>query len=251
MCLIGLIYKRHPSFPVILVANRDEFYARPTLAAGLWEHAPTILGGRDLQAGGTWLGINAAGRFAAITNYREPHAIKSKAPSRGEIAGEYLSFLGKTEQYLDLIEPKADAYNGFNCLAGDVDNLYYFSNRGKNFSQKLSPGLYGLSNHLLETPWPKVIRLKSRLETWLQQYAAPDAQLFDILKDKAMAPQAILPSTGVSLEWERILSAMFIESPHYGTRLSTILAISATGWVSFWEQSYVPPTAINSFHFQI
>jgi uncharacterized protein with NRDE domain len=238
MCLILLAWQAHPDYPLVVAANRDEYYSRRTAAADFWNDAPDVLAGRDLEAGGTWLGVTRSGRFAALTNYRDPARNKTGAPSRGELVHRFLSDGQTAENYLSELESCAHRYNGFNLVFGDLDGLWCFSNCGEG-EQALAPGVYGLSNHLLDTPWPKVARGKSALNGALR--ALPDeAQLFTLLRDDSIAPDEALPRTGVSLEWERLLSAAFIHSPQYGTRSATVLLRDRSGRVRFIEQGFRP-----------
>lgn len=238
MCLILLAWQAHPDYPLVVAANRDEYYSRRTAAADFWNDAPDVLAGRDLEAGGTWLGVTRSGRFAALTNYRDPARNKTGAPSRGELARRFLADGQTAENYLSELESCAHRYNGFNLVFGDLDGLWCFSNCGEG-EQALAPGVYGLSNHLLDTPWPKVARGKSALNGALQ--ALPDeALLFALLRDDSIAPDEALPRTGVSLEWERLLSAAFIHSPQYGTRSATVLLRDRSGRVRFIEQGFRP-----------
>ncbi|PKN38768.1 MAG: hypothetical protein CVU62_00785 [Deltaproteobacteria bacterium HGW-Deltaproteobacteria-2] len=237
MCLILFAYKVHPSYRLILAANRDEFYERPSLPADFWEDQHNVLAGRDLKEGGTWLGITKEGKFAAITNYRDPSAFKSNAPSRGRLVSRYLIGKQNAAGYLEDVSSQADKYNGFNLLIGDDNDLFVFSSNGEK--QKLNPGIYGLSNHNLNTPWPKVSRGKRLLKSTLDQKRSElKKTLFTVLADRHIPPDSKLPSTGVGLEWERILSSMFITSPDYGTRSSTILLIGKNRRVRFVEKVF-------------
>jgi uncharacterized protein with NRDE domain len=237
MCLIIFAYNVHPSYRLILAANRDEFYERSSASADFWEDQPQVLAGRDLKEGGTWLGINKKGKFAAITNYRDPSAFKSNALSRGGIVSRYISGKQNASNYLESIFPQADKYNGFNLIMGEGNDLFVFSNRGEK--QKLKPGIYGLSNHLLNTPWPKVSRGKRLLKAALGKKGDElEEALFALLADRHIPPDNKLPATGISLEWERVLSSIFISSPVYGTRSSTILLIGKNSRVKFVEKVF-------------
>lgn len=238
MCLILLAWQAHPDYPLVVAANRDEYFSRRTAAADFWSDAPDVLAGRDLEAGGTWLGVTRSGRFAALTNYRDPARNKTGAPTRGGLVSRFLEDGQPAENYLSELESSADRYNGFNLVFGDLDGLWCFSNCGEG-EQALVPGVYGLSNHLLDTPWPKVARGKSALNSALQ--ALPnEAPLFALLRDDSIAPDEALPRTGVSLEWERLLSAAFVRSPQYGTRSATVLLRDRSGRVRFIEQGFLP-----------
>lgn len=252
MCLILFAWQAHPDYPLVVAANRDEFFARPTAAADFRADAPDVLAGRDLQAGGTWLGVARDGRFAALTNYRDPSHNKTDAPSRGELVSRFLSGGQTPRRYLADLENGAESYNGFNLLCGDLAELGWFSNRGAG-GRMLAPGVYGLSNHLLDTPWPKVARGKAALSAALP--ALPDeAPLFALLRDERAAPDDALPRTGLSPEWERRLSAAFIRAPGYGTRSATVLLIDKTGKARFTEQTFLPdavPGERREFEFAV
>lgn len=238
MCLILFAYEAHPSYRLILAANRDEFYERPTGPAAFWPDAPGLLAGRDLRHGGTWLGVTRAGRFAALTNYRDPSAKLDGARSRGGLVTDFLKNRQPPAHYAREVAATAAAYDGFNLLAGDAQTLYYFSNRG-GAPSKLAPGVYGLSNHLLDTPWPKVARGKRALGEVIGtgDALAPEA-VIEILFDRVRAADAELPDTGVGVEVERVLSPLFIASPGYGTRSSTVVLIDREGKLTFVERSF-------------
>ena len=239
MCLILFAYDIHPRYRLVLAANRDEFYERPAAPLHFWEDHPQILAGRDLKQMGTWLGVTRKGRLAAITNFRDPKGIKPVAPSRGDLVADFLKGDRGPVDYVQEIGAGADAYNGFNLLIGDRDGLYYASNRGVGF-RSLEPGIYGLSNHLLDTPWPKVKSGVSCLESLVK---AEDAALFsgleELLQNQETPPDDQLPDTGVGLMWERMLASIFISSLTYGTRCSSLLTIARTGQIRFKEMSWV------------
>lgn len=239
MCLILFAYRVHPRYELVLAANRDEFYARPTAPLGFWDDVPDLLAGRDLKEGGTWLGITRRGRFAAITNYRDPSRFRPDAPSRGTLVSDYLSGTESAQEYLARIASRGADYNGFNLLLGGISGLFYYSNQGGGSPRALTPGLYGLSNHLLNTPWPKVDRGRQGLAALLEDGAelTPEA-LLALLTDRARPADADLPNTGVTLEWERVLSPLFIESPDYGTRSSTALLVEKGGIVQVAEKTW-------------
>ncbi|MFZ5510879.1 MAG: NRDE family protein [Pseudomonadota bacterium] len=239
MCLILLAWRVHPDYPLVVAANRDEFFTRPTAPAGFWSDASEVFAGRDLEAGGTWLGATRGGRFAALTNYRDPARNRNGAPSRGELVSAFLRGNATPADYIARLQPRSGAYNGFNLLAGDGHDMHYFSNVAEESGHigPLAPNVYGLSNHLLDTPWPKVARGKSALTAALD--ALPDAEpLFELLRDDCQAADEELPRTGVSLEWERLLSAAFIRSPAYGTRSSTVVLRDTAGNTTFIEQTW-------------
>lgn len=223
MCLILFAYKVHPKYKLMVAANRDEFYQRPTAPVHYWEDVPEILAGRDLEKMGTWMGITKLGRFAALTNYRDPKEVTEGKHSRGELVADALQYNGDMREYMQSLVHNKDLYPGYNLLAGDGDELYYYSNVGQELI-KVAPGIYGVSNHLLNTEWPKVQAGKEGLAAILnseqEDYVEP---LLTLLQKADQAPDDKLPQTGVSLEWERMLSPMFIKSGDYGTRSSTVL----------------------------
>ena len=241
MCTILFSWKSSPDHPLILIANRDEFYERKTKNAHWWDDHPDVLGGRDLQAGGTWMGINRNGRFAAITNYRK-FPLETYSTSRGDLVKNFLIKNDSADDFMNFLIENGQQYDGFNLLFGNPDKLFYFSNRGPE--AELKPSLYGLSNHLLDTPWPKVERGKELFHSTLKN--SPDNEsFFKILKDNQHVEDHLLPETGVGLEKERMLSPIYIESDNYGTRLSTVLTIDKKGNVDFHERSYVPQNEVR------
>lgn len=241
MCLIVFSYKQHPQYPLIFAANRDEYYERPSQAAHFWENYPNILAGKDLKAGGTWMGINKEGEFSAITNYRDPNIEKENPPSRGKLVLDFLQTDENAQNYLSELQSHADQYMGFNLLAGSLDQLGYYSNQQDNILF-LDSGLFGLSNHLLETSWPKVRRAKKKLHHIIQDKDITPEPLFDLLTDDHEAPDEELPDTGIPKEIEKKVSPIFIKSEGYGTRCSTILLIDHLGKVTFAERRYKPQT---------
>lgn len=247
MCTILLSWNSNPRYKLIVAANRDEFHQRETKAAHWWEDHPTILGGRDMKAGGTWMGINRQGRFAALTNFRK-FPPESFSTSRGEVVSTFLKGDLRPDEFLSHLHETGSNFDGFNILFGDRDSLFYFSNRGP--SGELKPGIYGLSNHLLDTPWPKVSRGKEAF-SGIVSGAVPDKEkIFSLLADRQRAEDHLLPDTGIGLERERILSSIFIESPGYGTRLSTVLMKDYSGNVDFEERSFIPEDR-RSFTFPV
>jgi uncharacterized protein with NRDE domain len=235
MCLILVAWQAHPDYPLVVAANRDEFHRRRTASADFWRDCPQVLAGRDLEAGGTWLGIGRNGRFAALTNFRDPASHRPDAPSRGKLVSDFLMGSCGINAYLDALQPTE--YNGFNLLLGDGKRLVAFSNISLQ-RHELAPGVYGLSNALLDTPWPKVGAGKTALHAALA--ALPDeTDLFHLLRDDTTHPDDTLPATGVSRDWERLLSAAFIRSPDYGTRCSTVLKVGADRTANFDEQSWL------------
>lgn len=247
MCLIFIGLKNHPKYKLIVAANRDEFYDRPTASATFWEDHPHILAGRDLEAKGTWLGMTRGGRICMVTNFRDPKNIHAHAPSRGKLVADFLLDKVTGEKYLEKLAPHAKKYNGFSLIAGTVDSLYYFSNY-KDGIILLNSGLFGLSNHLLETPWPKVEKGKSRIQELLKPSVVQVEALYEVLSDEAISSDDHLPDTGVGLERERALSAAFIKSPGYGTRSSTVVMVDYNDNVSFHERVFNPENSRFSYH---
>jgi uncharacterized protein with NRDE domain len=240
MCLILIAHRANPRYALVVAANRDEFFARPTSPADYWPDAPQILGGRDLEKGGTWLGVATDGRWAAVTNFRDGVSPDPASRSRGELVAAYLRGSAEAKEYVESIESHAGEYNGFNLLAGDGDGAHYLSNRG-DASMMLAPGVYGLSNHFLDSLWPKVERGKFALRAALVSASEPDKlieMLLAALSDRSIAEESALPNTGVSKNWEKALSAAFIGAPGYGTRASTVLLIDHEGEVHLRERSF-------------
>jgi len=238
MCLLFLSLNNHPLYKFVLAANRDEFYERPTEEASFWEESPGLLAGRDLQAGGTWLGITRQGRIAAITNYRDPTSINPAAPSRGMLVSNFLLGEANPSEYLKTLVEGGHRFNGFNLIFGKVDNLYWYCNRGGS-PKRLEQGNYALSNDLLDTPWPKVQRIKKGMQDILQKNEEIQIEeVFSVLKDRHIADDSSLPNTKVGLEKERMLSPIFITSPDYGTRSSTVILINHAGDVVFQERTF-------------
>lgn len=283
MCLIVLAWQVHPDYPLLVAANRDEFFARPSAAAAFWDDAPTVFAGRDLQAGGSWLGItrprliDAAGKpspmsglsatgnpgaghacvvqqaawhqgFAALTNFREPTPAPVAAPSRGGLVAGFLrdcaaAHLPDLAGCLERTASRAGDYGGFNLLVGDGQRLGYYSNRG-GAPRWLAPGIYGISNHLLDTPWPKLAVAKTAFAAALPGLPSLEP-LFALLRDEEIVADEHLPDTGVSHEWERRLSAIFVRSPAYGTRASTVIVVARDGTTRFVERSFGPGAELS------
>ena len=242
VCLIVFAWRQHPGMPLILAANRDEFYARPALPAAFWDDRPAVLAGRDLEAGGTWLGISRSGRFAAITNVRDPEAGERRAPrSRGELPADFLAGSMDPGEYLDGVASRAGDYLGFNLLVGDGCSLWYLHGANDAAPLALEPGVFGLSNAALDVPWPKVQLAKQRLRQLLAQPEdAPPAhaQLRACTADRALATQDALSGHGLEMEMARRLSAQFIITPTYGTRCATTLLMDDTSRWDFEEQRF-------------
>jgi len=228
MCLIVFAWKLIPQCPLVLAANRDEFFSRPAQSAGWWSDQPNVFAGRDLEGGGTWLGVNRQGRFAALTNIRNGYEPSREKKSRGELVSNFLSQDVSAHEYVEHARATGAHYNGFNLIVGDDSAMYWVSNSGEGESQAIAPGIYGLSNGALDTPWPKVVRAKAQFASLLCQ-GAPDDAYFEMLSDTTRAADSRLPDTGVSLELERMLSPICIESEHYGTRASSIVRLHAGG----------------------
>lgn len=249
MCLIVFAVDAHPAYPIVLGANRDEFYGRPTEAAKWWKDAPGVLAGRDLRGNGTWLGVTRSGRWAAVTNYRDGILDRTGAPSRGELVKDFLAGSATPEDYLAYLSTRADRYNGFNLLVAEGSVVWWLTNRwtpgaggataaGATRWERVASGVHGLSNHLLDTPWPKVERGKASLQELLQADDPRPDSMLDALIDRTLAADHDLPETGIPLELERALSSSFIVTPDYGTRSSTALSIDTAGVVRFSERSF-------------
>ncbi len=238
MCLLLFSYLNHPKYRLVLAANRDEFYNRPTAPLGIWQDCPEVVAGRDLEQMGTWMGVTATGRFAAITNFRAPHLLRSNAPSRGHLVSDYLAGDIPPEDYLKQLLPVADQYNGFNIIVGNSVQLYYFSNHEGSI-RRIETGIHGLSNHLLNKPWFKVERGKEGLARILQECEdPPDTSLLTLLQDQTAAQDDCLPDSGVGHAWEKVLSPIFIASPEYGTRSSSVLKIDLKGRIRISEYTW-------------
>lgn len=256
MCLILLAYRQHLHCPLVLAANRDEFHARATAAATYWPEAPHILGGKDLEAGGTWLAVDNTGRFAAVTNYRDPTLYRSGKISRGLLVSHFLLNTLSAEEYLAQLRTRREHYNGYNLIVGDHTGLWYYCNRVDQL-EKLAPGYYGISNQVLDTPWPKVVRGKQELTAALTRDSTLEPEnILTLLQDHSHPPDDILPDTGIGLAWERLLASIFIVSAAYGTRASTVLLVDRENTMTFVEQSFTPEgevagTIRKDFHIPI
>jgi uncharacterized protein with NRDE domain len=250
MCLILVSWRNAVNFPCVIAANRDEFHIRPALPAQWWPDHPHILGGRDLTAGGTWLGITRSGRFAALTNFRQTGGRRADAPSRGALVSTFLQSDDNVDAMLNYLRDVSARYSGFNMLFSDGESLGVYESTTGN-GRVLGSGVYGLSNHLLDTPWPKVVNAKSRLSHALLELPDTTAAL-QLLRDEETAPDHLLPRIGVSLEWERLLSSAFIKSKDYGTRCSTLVRVARDRTVCFDEWTWDASgreTAHGSFQF--
>lgn len=237
MCLIFLSINDHPKYKLIIAANRDEFYSRKTAAADYWNDHPEIVGGRDLEAMGTWMAMTKSGKIGMVTNYRDLKNLNPNAPTRGLLVSDYLLNGYRSEEYLKEIHLKADQYNGFNLLVGELGDLYYYSNYQSKIL-KLKAGTHGLSNALLDTPWPKVKKGKEKFASVIGKDMIEADRLFQILQDEEIAPDDELPNTGLDLNRERALSAMFIKTPNYGSRSSTVVLVDHNNLVSYSERVF-------------
>jgi uncharacterized protein with NRDE domain len=246
MCLIVIAWRARGDLPLVVAANRDEWRERPTEPAHWWrgrgtsrqEGIPVMFAGRDLRAGGTWMGITDGGRFAAVTNYRDPSDKRSTARSRGTLVTEYLAHDQSPHEFVGRLALRASEYNGFNLILGDADCLVFFGSREGNV-REIPPGVHGLSNRLLNEPWPKVVRGREAMQKSVRD-PDPVPALFEMLSDSRGASDDELPDTGVGLEWERRLAAPLITGADYGTRASTVLTLSSAREVYFEERSRAP-----------
>lgn len=239
MCLITFAYNSHPKYSLIFAGNRDEFYSRPTRKAQFWtnEGHPEILAGKDLEAGGTWLGVHKDGRWAALTNYRDPSVQKEDPPSRGNLVLDYLKSNYSAINYLQELSETADDYNGFNLLLWDAKDFLHYSNQSKHLTN-IHRGIHGLSNALLDTTWPKVETANEELEAIIQQENIDKEDLFRLLKNQEKAEDEELPVTGIPKELEKAVSSVFIKTEKYGTRCSTVLLIDKQGNIDFTERTF-------------
>ena len=240
MCLLVLAWAAHPRYPLVVAANRDEYQERPAAPLGKWPQPPGILAGRDLRANGTWLAFDPARRFGVVTNFRELQRPEHTAPSRGSLIPQYLAGVAGPGEFFRRLEASAEDYSGFNLLLADRESLCYGSNRAQPFARQLPPGIYGLSNELLDTPWPKLTRVKLRFRQWLEDPAASADGLFALLADRTQAADggAQLPMGGLPRDWDRILSAPFVLHPAYGTRCSTVALLDAGGGLYLAERRF-------------
>ncbi|HKL26814.1 MAG TPA: NRDE family protein [Desulfuromonadales bacterium] len=243
MCLILIAHRVHPDWPLVVLGNRDEFYDRPTSQLAPWPEAAEVLAGRDLLAGGTWMGARRDGRWAAVTNYREPDPAGHATRSRGWLVRDYLLGDRSIPEFLQGLDSRQEEYAGFNLLLGDRRSIWHCSNRAPDL-QQLEPGLYGLSNGRFDAPWPKVCKGKQKLAGLLaaRDWTIEDA--FTLMADRERAPHQELPETGVPAEWEHALSAMFILAPRYGTRSTSLLTLDDQGRRLFAERHYTQPPDI-------
>ncbi|RDV27355.1 NRDE family protein [Alteromonas aestuariivivens] len=240
MCILFIAYRQRADFPLIIAANRDEFHQRATAPSQFWPENPDLLAGRDLKAGGTWMGVTRNGFISALTNIREPLRQNDKARSRGEVCAGYLhNPLPHHQQLSQLVSQRAE-FNGYNFLFGHWSKPGVYNNRYNQY-QSLAPGIHGLSNAQLNSPWPKVTKGMQALSQYCQQQRAIQCEdLFELLRNDELAEDEFLPDTGVGYEWEKALSAIFIRSPQYGTRSSTLLLINSTG-LAYWQERTFNP----------
>jgi len=237
MCILFIAVDQHKDYPLIIAANRDEFHQRQTEFGHWWDTTPPILAGKDLVAGGTWMGITHNGKLSALTNIRDPEKNRDQAISRGELVVNYLTGNENEQDYLAALQRTRQHYNGYNLLFGNWNNLYVYNNH-LNQSQYLKAGVYGLSNASLNSPWPKTTKGMTALSAYCQsQHAINDEALFSILRDDVKAADNELPQTGVPYHWEKLLSSAFIVTPEYGTRTSTVLMIDNNHRVT-WKERY-------------
>lgn len=238
MCLNVFSFNDHPKYKLIIAANRDEFYARKTAVAAYWKNDPNLLAGKDLEQGGTWLGITRTGRFSFITNYRDPKTFKANAPSRGALVSNYLTGTPSAEEYLKSLD-NIEQYNGFNLVAGDLNEVWYCSNISGEIKQ-IENGMHALSNAFLDTPWKKTVAAKDALKTVtaIENFSAEE--LLAMLQNDEKAADSELPSTGVPYEIEKLISSIFIKSETYGTVCSTVILIDNTNNVQFYEKTTNP-----------
>ncbi|MDO6461265.1 NRDE family protein [Granulosicoccaceae sp. 1_MG-2023] len=237
MCLITFAYRAHPRYSLILVGNRDEFFARPAHQAHWWDEPSAIFGGRDLQQGGTWLALSRSGRFAAVTNYRDGRQSQEGKSSRGHVPLAFLQSGAEPQAFIADLAPRAGAIGGLNLLCGDSSGLGWFSNVGDQ-RQMLEPGVYGLSNAWLDTPWPKTRKATERLRLAMEAAILEPRSLMGVVHDQRPAADKALPDTGISREWEQALSAQFIRLDEYGTRATTVILQDYDGTTQFVEQSF-------------
>lgn len=239
MCLLVVAWMSHPRYRLVVAGNRDEFHDRPAAPLSWWNDTPGVLAGRDLRAGGTWLGISRSGRFGCLTNFRDavtPPPVD--APSRGALVTDYLVSGVEPAAHLDRLHDDAPRYAGFNLLLGDHRALHYFSNVGGAESRALAPGVYGLSNHRLDEPWPKLVRSRERIAALLAEDGPVAEVLFEVLRDDTEDPQGVRADSELPADLECALTAAFVRHPRYGTRSSTVLLVTRDGPGVVYERRY-------------
>lgn len=240
MCLLVVAWRSHPRYRLVVAGNRDEFHERPTAPLGWWSDAPDVLAGRDLRAGGTWLGLARSGRFGLVTNFRDANGASPDAPSRGQLVPGFLCGERSAAAFLRTLQPAAGTYAGFNLLLGDARELHYCCSVGEQHPRELQPGIYGLSNHRLDEPWPKLVRTRERFVAALAQPEPTPADLFDLLADLTPAAHGTPAGTGLTEALERALSAPFVRHERYGTRCSTVVLVEHGGRTSVYERRFDP-----------
>ena len=234
MCLFLFAWKMHPKYSLIAVANRDEYHDRPSLPIERWTDHPQVIAGRDLKHYGTWMGVTDSGKWSVVTNFREASDKDNVKNSRGDLTKKFLIGNQTPHAYASSIFSSLDSYNGFNLLAGDTSSIHYISNRQPLTESKTSairkPGIYGLSNHLLNTNWPKVSEGKKALQRLISRHEAIEfATIVDLMSNREKPSDRELPMTGVPMDLERTLSPMFIKTPNYGTRATSMLLANEDG----------------------
>ena len=242
LCVAFVAWQAHPQWPLVVVGNRDEAFERPSDPAHWWADEEGVFGGRDMRHGGTWLGVTREGRWSLVTNFRDVAAFESQGRSRGELVRHFLTSEQPPAKWVEGLALRAHTYNTYNVLVGDAGGVVYHGDRAPG-PQALPSGVHGLSNALLNTPWPKVEDGRRRLSQHIAQSGAEDMQaLATLLGDRASFPDDVLPDTGMGIEWERRLSPLFITDPegHYGTRATTVVAIDVTGGLRFLERRWAP-----------
>ncbi|MCH8547453.1 MAG: NRDE family protein [Balneolaceae bacterium] len=240
MCLMVFAHKVHPKYPLIFASNRDEFYKRPAMEATFWPEHPDLLAGKDLEAGGTWMGVTKNGRFAALTNYRNIEEIKENAPSRGDLVKDFLTSEINAENYLSTLGDTAREYNGFNLIVGNAEELWYINNKEVK-AERVKPGYHSLSNAFLDTKWPKTEQALRDFKKSVQPDDTPNPEkLFSLLNNDQRYPRHMLPETGLSDEMEQVVSSVFIKSEEYGTRCSTVYIAAENEENRFFERTFRP-----------
>lgn len=242
MCLIVLAWKTHPDYPLLLLANRDEAYARPTAPLHAWKTQPALYAGEDLEQHGSWLGMTEQGRFAAVTNLRGvgPAQVSEPIRSRGHLVKDFLLSRRDPADYLDHVQAEASHYQGFNLLVGNLRSLMYFSNQPGIHPRLLTPGIYGLSNASLNTSWPKLEEAKVAFSRLISRRDPDFDAMLDMMHNQTRYPANLLPKTGVSPELEQALSSIFVKTDLYGTRCTTLMAWHRQGGARLLERSYTP-----------
>lgn len=238
MCLISLAWKAHPQHPLVLVANRDEFHARAAAPLAWWDDAPFVLAGRDLQEGGTWMGVSRSGRVAAVTNVRSPEAAIRKPLSRGRLVADFLKRDESAAAFAASLEGEAAAFGGYNLLLLDGTEVRYVSNLPRFVSRRVEPGVHTLSNAQLDTPWPKARMAQAAMEAYVAGDPVDDGRLIAAMASPEQAEASQLPNTGVSVDMERLLSSAFISTPAYGTRCTSLIRLDRSGEARFFERRF-------------